>query len=421
MAWSDLPVDLLCCISSHLSIVDLVRLSIICTSWNFTLANYLLIGFQCLPSPWLLLSNDVREASDELTFHELTIEEEEVVVIFRRRFSSIGSHTYGRRCVGSNNGWLVILDKIDLQPCLFNPVTKAEISLPSHFTLIELQYALDGSIRILGNETFFDIMTDDLRDIYFHKIIVSSNDSSGTTVVIYGIKKELALAKSEALTWVLGPQLSPYSIEDEEQFEDVCYNEENKIFYAITDLSMVLAFGLNGQNVELISPNMPNSCYRTTNFDCMYYITFFSGTLLRIERVIDITPNSPYNATTLTMFVFKFVPAVVKSSSSSYSQWIPVDDLGDTPFLWTTYVLPVKQALEKYFRRCPSCPAAQSFSRLDRPNSRSARSAPLNSRLARCPLDGLPALLVRAPALPRRARALPAVPTRAPAAAHLDV
>ncbi|XP_020674423.1 uncharacterized protein LOC110093779 [Dendrobium catenatum] len=332
MAWSDLPIELLCCISSHLSIVDLVRLSVVCTSWTFTLANYALIGFQCHPSPWLLLSNDVREASDELTFRELTIREEDAVLSFRRRFSSIGSHTYGRRCFGSNNGWLVTLDKTDLQPRLFNPITKAEILFPSLFTLIEIQYASDGSIRILDNETFFDIMADDVRDIYFHKIIVSSNDSYGTAVVIYGIKKKLALAKSEALTWVHGPHLSPYSTEDDEQFEDVCYNQENQIFYAITNLSMVLAFDLNGQNVELISPNMPNSCYRTRNFDCMYYIAFFSGTLIRIVRVIDLTPNSPYNARTIAIFFFKFVQAVVTSSSSSYSQWIPVNDLEEYSF-----------------------------------------------------------------------------------------
>ncbi|XP_020676841.2 uncharacterized protein LOC110095579 [Dendrobium catenatum] len=321
MAWCDLTIDLLCCISSHLSIVDLVRLSVVCTSWNFTLPNYALIGIQCRPSPWLLLSNDVRETSDELTFRELTIEEEEAAVSFRRRFSSIGSHIYGRRCFGSNNGWLVTLDKIDLQPRLFNPVTKAEISLPSLFTLIELQYAPDGS------------MNDSLRDIYFHKIIVSSNDSFGTAVVIYGFKKELALAKLEALTWVLGPQLSPYSTVDDEQFEDVCYHEENQLFYAITNFSMVLSFDLNGQNVELISPNMPNSFYHTRNFNYMYYITFLSGTLLRIERVINITPNNPFNATTMTIFVSKFVPDVVtSSSSSSYSQWITVNDLGEYSF-----------------------------------------------------------------------------------------
>ncbi|PKU61877.1 F-box/kelch-repeat protein [Dendrobium catenatum] len=146
MAWCDLTIDLLCCISSHLSIVDLVRLSVVCTSWNFTLPNYALIGIQCRPSPWLLLSNDVRETSDELTFRELTIEEEEAAVSFRRRFSSIGSHIYGRRCFGSNNGWLVTLDKIDLQPRLFNPVTKAEISLPSLFTL---------TVNDLGEYSFF--------------------------------------------------------------------------------------------------------------------------------------------------------------------------------------------------------------------------------------------------------------------------
>ncbi|XP_020676792.1 uncharacterized protein LOC110095541 [Dendrobium catenatum] len=330
MAWSDLPIDLLCCISSHLSIVDLVRLSVVCTSWSFTLDNYALLGFQCRPSPWFLLSNDVGETSDSLTFHEITIEREEAVLSFHHHFSSIGSHTYGRRYFGSKDGWLVTLDKIDLQPRLFNPVTKAEISLPSLFTLIEPQYAPDSSIRISFNEILYDFTTDEFRDIYFHKIIVSSNDSSGTVVVIFGIRKMLALASSEDLTWVLGPTLSPYNTEDEEQFEDVCYHEENQRFYAITNFSMVLAFDLNGQNVELICPNTPNPYNRTRNFDCMYYIAFLLGTLLRIERVIDITLNSHLNARTLTISVFKFVPDdVFSSSSSSLSQWILVNELGE--------------------------------------------------------------------------------------------
>ncbi|KAH0465178.1 hypothetical protein IEQ34_005281 [Dendrobium chrysotoxum] len=323
-----LQFDLLHRISSHLSIVDLVRLSVVCTSWNFTPANYALLGFQCRPSPWLLLSNDVGEASDTLTFHELTIEGEEAVVSFHRRFSSIGSHTYGRRCFGSKDGWLVTLDKINLIPRLFNPVTKAEISLPSLYEFIDPQFAPDGSLRDSCNEIFFDITSDDLRDIYFHKFIVSSNDTSGTVVVIYGITKALALARSEDLTWVLGPQLSLYSREDEEQFEDVCYNEENQTFYAITNFSMVLAFDLNGQNVELICESGPNPYYRTRNFDCMYYIAILSGALLRIERVIDITHDSQCNATTMTMFVFKFMPEVV-TSSSSYSPWILINELGE--------------------------------------------------------------------------------------------
>ncbi|KAI0518975.1 hypothetical protein KFK09_006414 [Dendrobium nobile] len=332
MAWSDLPIDLLCCISSHLSIVDLVRLSVVCTSWSSTLDNYALLGFQCCPSSWLLLSNDVEEASDTLTFHELTIEREDAILSVHRRFSSIGSHTYGRRYLGSNDGWLVTLDKIDLQPRLFNPVTKAEISLPSLFTLIEPQYAPDSYIRISFNEIFFDFTTDEFRDIYFHKIIVSSNDSSGTVVVIFGIRKALALASSEDPTWVLGPTLSPYNTMDEEQFEDVCYHEEDQRFYAITNFSLVLAFDLNGQNVELICPNMPNPYQSSFNIDYMYYIAFLSGTLLRIERVIDITLQSHLNARTMTISIFKFVPAVVissSSSSSSHSQWIPVTELGE--------------------------------------------------------------------------------------------
>ncbi|PKU79492.1 hypothetical protein MA16_Dca000838 [Dendrobium catenatum] len=62
----------------------------------------------------------------------------------------------------------------------------------------------------------------------------------------------------EDLTWVLGPQLSPNNTKDKEQFENVCYHEQNHKFYTITNFSMVFSSDLNGQNVELICLNMPN-------------------------------------------------------------------------------------------------------------------------------------------------------------------
>ncbi|XP_020688749.1 putative F-box protein At4g22660 [Dendrobium catenatum] len=337
MAWNDLPMDLLRCISSQLSIVDLARLSIVCTSWNLTLANYALLGFQCYPSPWLLLPNDVGEASDTLTFYDVTIEEKADVGC-HRRFSSLSSLIYGRRCFGSNDGWLVTLDKIDLQPHLFNPLTKAEILLPSLFTIpkdqghiIEPEYAPDGSIRFFCNEvsSYFTVDEEGLRDIYFHKIIVSSNDSFRTTVVIYGFTKALALARPGDQAWVLGPQLPPYTLKHNEQFEDVYYHDEDQRFYAITHFSMVLSFDLNGQNVEIICPAMRDPCWRNRHSDYMYYIAFMSGTLLKIERVIKIYEeeiDQTNNVKTIGFFVSKSEPAVI-GSSYSCPQWVPVKDL----------------------------------------------------------------------------------------------
>ncbi|XP_020673885.1 putative F-box protein At4g22660 [Dendrobium catenatum] len=339
MAWSDLPIDILRCISSYLSIVDLVRLSVVCTLWNLTLTNYALLRFQCRPSPWLLLPNDVGEASDTLTFYDVTIEEEEEVSVgYQRRFSSLSSHIYGRRCFGSKDGWLVTLDKIDLQPQLFNPLTKAELLLPSLFTIpkdhghiIEPKYAPDGSIRFFCNETslYFTVGEEGLRDIYFHKIIVSSNDLFRTTVVIYGFTKALALARPGDQTWVIGPQLAPYTLKHNEQFEDVYYHDEDQRFYAITHFSMVVAFDLNGQNVELICPTMQNPCWRNRHFDYMYYIVFLSGSLLKIERAIKIYEeiNRTNKVKTTGFIISKSVPVVV-GSSYSYPQWVPIKDLG---------------------------------------------------------------------------------------------
>ncbi|XP_020679379.2 F-box/kelch-repeat protein At1g57790-like [Dendrobium catenatum] len=234
MTWSDLPIDLIHYTSSHLPIVDYLRLFVVCTSWNYVLSNDVPNGIQCRPSPWLLLPSEAGEASNSLTFREFTIKEEETSVGCHLRFSSLDSYIIGRRCFGSKDGWLMTLEKEDLQARLFNPLTKAEISFPSLFTIPK------------------DEGTDEecLRDIYFQKIIVSSNDLSGTAIVIYGRTKSLALERLGDQTWVLGPQLPLYAIMHVEQFEDVYYHQEDKRFYTITHFSMVLAFDVNGKNLN---------------------------------------------------------------------------------------------------------------------------------------------------------------------------
>ncbi|KAH0465341.1 hypothetical protein IEQ34_005444 [Dendrobium chrysotoxum] len=341
MAWSDLPTDLLYSISSLLPIVDFLHFSVVCTSWNNAVANNVLLGIHCHPSPWLLLPNDAGEASDTLTFYDVAIKEEGGLDR-HHHLSSLGYHIFGRRCIGSKDGWLVTLDKIDLQPRIFNPLTKAEICLPSLFTIPEEQchrikpeYALDGSIETFYNEIHPQFSTDAerFRDIYFRKIVISSNDLYGTAVVIYGYRKLLALAKPHDQAWALGPQLLSYHTNRLEVFEDVYYHKEEQRFYAITHFSMVLTFDLNGQNIEMICPPIQDPF--TINSDCMNYIFLLLGSLLKVERETTffdlpshrryIPGDTMYTGKTIRISVLKLGPDV--TTSCSFSQWISVKDL----------------------------------------------------------------------------------------------
>ncbi|PKU59898.1 putative F-box protein At4g22660 [Dendrobium catenatum] len=336
MAWSDLPIDLLHCLSSHFPIVDYLRFAATCTSWNFALAKNDLFRIQRTPSPWLLLPNNAGEASDTLTFCDLTTKKEEGGIGCNRCFSCIGNHISGRRCYGSKDGWLVTLDLTYLQPCLFNPLTKAEISLPSLFTIpedqrqrIKPEYDLDGHIKYYYDEKHpsYVIDAESFRDLYFQKIAISSSDPFGTIVVIYGFIKLLALARPGDHAWVLGPQLPPYHVDQFEEFEDVYFHEEEQMFYAITHFSAVLAFDLEGKNVKFVCQAIQDP-YSTDSY-CRNYIAFLSGTLLKIKREISgMEVDERYTKKTTKISVFKFVPAINASSCSS-SQWISMTDLGD--------------------------------------------------------------------------------------------
>ncbi|PKU77143.1 Putative F-box protein [Dendrobium catenatum] len=344
MAWSDLPKDLLCSISSQLPIVDFIRFSVVCTSWNYVVANNIILGNGFHPSPWLLLPDEAGEASGTLTFYDIAIKEEGGLDR-HHNLSSLGYHISGHRCIGSNDGWLVTLDKIDLQPRIFNPLTKAEICLPSLFTIPEEQchsimpeYASDGSFETFYNEIHpqFSTNAKSIHEIYFGKIVISSNDSHGTAIVIHGYRISLALTKPDDQAWELGPQMPYYDTNELEEFEDIFYHKEEQRFYAITHFSMVLAFDLKGQNIEVICPPIQDPL--TINSDCKNYIFFLLGNLLKVEREItDLNlqnnrrhmrpgPGEPWcNDKTSRISVLKLGPDV--TSSCSFSQWIPVEDL----------------------------------------------------------------------------------------------
>ncbi|XP_020705261.1 uncharacterized protein LOC110116127 [Dendrobium catenatum] len=210
---------------------------------------------------------------------------------------------------------------MDLQPRIFNPLTKAEISLPSLFIIPEDKYhriKLDDSSEFYYDEIHDYYATDveRFRDVYFRKIVMSSNDQFGTVVVIYGYIKLLALLRPNDKAWVLGPSDHTNKWVD---FEDVYYHEEEHRFYAITHFSAVLAFDLNGQNVEFICPPIYDDAAYS---NIMNYIAFLFGKLIKIEREVDyIKRGESMTVKTIRISVLKLLPDGVA--------WIPIKDLRD--------------------------------------------------------------------------------------------
>lgn len=168
------------------------------------------------------------------------------------------------------------------------------------------------------------------RDAYFRKIVISSEDPSGTAVVIYGYPKLLAFKRPIDRTWVLGPRLpSNHYMNEWEEFDDVYFNEEEQRFYAITHLSAVLTFDLNGQDVKLVCKASRDP--EVTFSETKNYIAFLSGTLLKIKRETEcIEKEIDKSLTTKTtgISIFRFVTTTDISSCSS-SQWISIKDLRD--------------------------------------------------------------------------------------------
>ncbi|XP_021744597.1 F-box protein At2g17036-like [Chenopodium quinoa] len=137
--WSTLPSDLLYGIALKLnSIEDFIHFSAVCHSWNngFSLVKTKWIANN-LTTPWLLLPepNNINSSQEENPrFDE-----------GHRKILSIGENkcyklklpeTFGARCWGSAYGWIVMLH-LDKRIQLFNPVTKAQLNLPSLQTMPE--------------------------------------------------------------------------------------------------------------------------------------------------------------------------------------------------------------------------------------------------------------------------------------------
>ncbi|XP_021742850.1 uncharacterized protein LOC110708930 [Chenopodium quinoa] len=147
--WCTLPSDLLIAIALKLdSINDIIYFSAVCRSWNdvFTMVKKELNNSA---TPWLLLAdpnpkNAVCSGRSEI-FEINSIKGLELNI----------PQAYMRQYFGSAYGWIVMMglgsDEYDRQVWLFNPITKAQLTLPS---LASLPVLRNSSMSLRCNDEY---------------------------------------------------------------------------------------------------------------------------------------------------------------------------------------------------------------------------------------------------------------------------
>ncbi|KAF3956596.1 hypothetical protein CMV_018288 [Castanea mollissima] len=171
--WSSIPVDLLRLVANKVhSLEDYVHFGAVCWSWNHATTTPKNNNLKSL-FPWLLLAD--RENNDSRGFYSSSSNK-----VYEFHLPEIG----GKRCWGSPFGWLVVagIDNMEIQ--LFNPLSRASISLPSQTIF-------------MGDENENSIM----HYWYVNKVVISSNPPNCIVMAIYSCYRKLAFAKPGDHVW----------------------------------------------------------------------------------------------------------------------------------------------------------------------------------------------------------------------------
>ncbi|XP_074289474.1 F-box/kelch-repeat protein At1g57790-like [Silene latifolia] len=121
--FSMLPLDLLGVIALKIeNFEDYIKFSVVCRSWNSASSS---VKHQWTAKPivpWLLLAENNQDNPDCVR---------KIYNLSNNKCYNLNlPETFGARCWGSSYGWVAMIDR-NLDVKLFNPITKAQIPLPS--------------------------------------------------------------------------------------------------------------------------------------------------------------------------------------------------------------------------------------------------------------------------------------------------
>lgn len=225
--WADLPRDLLESVLGRLPVPDRLRFPAVCTAWQSAAPHRLEHDpiIPAPPCPWLMLPfNPTKLSSSEARFLSVTEEGRIRAYAIRHPLPAVSD----RLCIGSSrDGWLVTADESS-ELHLLNPVSGAQVPLPSVTTLPYVDASRDAQGRVAsyglgyccrgdddpapaGEEETIPIppetfAADRLRfEMYEKAVVVSAPRSSSSWAVLLICQplSRLAFARAGDAAWTL--------------------------------------------------------------------------------------------------------------------------------------------------------------------------------------------------------------------------
>lgn len=290
--WSSIPVDLLRLVANEVhSLEDYVHFGAVCWSWYHATTPPKNNNLKSL-FPWLLLAD--RENNDSRGFYSLSSNK-----VYEFDLPEI----VGKRCWGSPFGWLVIagIDNMEIQ--LFNPLSRASISLPSQTIF-------------MGDENENSIM----QYWYVNKVVISSNPPNCIVMAIYSCYRKLAFAKPGDHVW------SKIRLDNTigTGFSDITYFNGDFFIAKCKGQLLVCDFsGIDPVAIEF-APSPPGVA---DDAKYLLYLVDLGGELCMVFRYFDvIETTSNISMKTRSFEVYKL--------DMNTRTWKQMDSLGD----WSLFV-----------------------------------------------------------------------------------
>uniref|UniRef100_A0A0D9V0C5 KIB1-4 beta-propeller domain-containing protein n=1 Tax=Leersia perrieri TaxID=77586 RepID=A0A0D9V0C5_9ORYZ len=200
-----------------------------------------------------------------------------------------------RYIVGSSHGWLITADERS-NLLLVNPATQAQIAMPPPETIKNVKIRCNSEGVPEGYDIFkidlfssknlvidtegdaYDVSWDEGRFYFYVRVVLSADPSSGncTIMIVHLLDNLISFARVGAThwTWVnVSKQCWDY--------HDVLYNNDDRLFYAVTATGDVHTIDTNGLSpmLRVVFDN------KSSLIDCTKYIVQSgSGDLLQLWR-----------------------------------------------------------------------------------------------------------------------------------------
>ncbi|KAL6838700.1 hypothetical protein ACP4OV_031414 [Aristida adscensionis] len=274
--WSQLQQDVLVGILSRLDLPDLVCSVAVCSPWRLSYLAVRRFGL-CSPaqSPYLVYSSGDRDGSTA-TLHSLATD--------RRYHLPLPDPPFRRRyVVGSSRGWLAAADeRSNLH--LLNPVTGAQLLAGHSVTHLDVRPpGVGGS----GGADFYP--PDKTRFFLYQKVVLSSSDPAGgdcTVVIKHRPWDPLSFARvgdDDRWTWI-------HNMKRCDRYDDVFYDDHDRLFYAVRNTGEVHAVDLNGP-APMLKVILNLNTEIGVGCDFHYLLRAPWGDLLQIRRLYSAPPQ----------------------------------------------------------------------------------------------------------------------------------